>query len=749
MSDGALRIPITGDASQFKATLSEVESSLKYFKEKLKSAKGDQIGKINFTISGLEETKNALTTFGKFADGTLGQLYQKLEQLKSLRLTIQADATALTPVNNAIDETTKKIKDLLSAGLQKPIVEAAQVSANSIQGLKNRIDELNQKKLNLDAKDDYLQIVKLNQEIDRLKTQINNLNKLGLKVDQTIDPAVNSFKNLTNTSNKSRQALTSLSLVAQDLPFGFIAIQNNLPAVIQTFGQLKAESRTVKGALSSLASGLVGPAGLFLAFSVVTGAVTYAIQKYGSLGAAIDALTGKYVDLGGVVNRAAESLKQYNENQISTSEITARAEASQAGQILKARTLTNVVLDLSKSEDVRKKALEGLQKLDEERFKNFNVEKGLLDGLTAATENYTRAIIAQGVASKFTDQVSATTVELENQRNALGNVLTQLDKYGNFQERLNRLAQEQAATARQGGIPRSANKEEREIQALVDKRKELEAGIVTLTTQLNEYNSSAKNAILTASSLSSGLKKTGDSADDAAKKTSKLKKAVKDLDIAELERQGRIAAFKLEEQAYKNRLKAVEDNIKAEKKLFDEIENRFEADALEADKLTKKVAPNASIERATEPLAEVQRQYQLAFTAINQTFFEPLQNLFETFLNTGKFTFKEFTKSVLKSITSIVSKLLATGVITGLMNLLNPGGMLASFAGGFGGGGQGANPILSALGNVFGAQPRRPDFNGVRPQGGGRGGEKVEFQIRGTNLVGVLNRANGEINRIG
>lgn len=762
MSDGALRIPITGDASQFKATLSEVESSLKYFKEKLKSAKGDQIGKINFTISGLEETKNALTTFGKFADGTLGQLYQKLEQLKSLRLTIQADATALTPVNNAIDETTKKIKDLLNAGLQKPIVEAAQVSANSIQGLKNRIDELNQKKFNLDAKDDYLQIVKLNQEIDRLKTQINNLNKLGLKVDQTIDPAVNSFRNLTNTSNKSRQALTSLSLVAQDLPFGFIAIQNNLPAVIQTFGQLKAESTTIKGTLSALASGLVGPAGLFLAFSVVTGAVTYAIQKYGSLGAALDRLTGSYFELGEVANNAVKSLQEYNKNLKTTSEITSKAEASEAGRVIQIRALSSAVLDLNKSDFERKKALDALKKLDEERFKNFDIEKGNLDKLRQATEDYTRAIISEAVAAKFRDQVSQTSLELENQRLRLKDLIRQLDevekKYPNVAKQAKNyldlistpIAGQEGAVAEGPGV--------RAFLKLSEAIKVAEGDIVTVRTQLENFNTAAFNATQTASTLASSIKDTGDKAAGAGKKVKEYKeelsKVVPLFDMFQIKekktKQGLFFDF-LEGLFSKNDLNQLKEAYK-----------RLQDTQKELDKFREKtpqlpdVTPRVTLSPLSREMAisreEMIKDFENTKIILDEVFFAPLSDLFQNFFDTGKFAFEDFGKSILNTIKSLVSKIIATGIINLLANILLPGsGVAANFAGsastGAGGG------ILGAFGAAFKSvlgigKIANPNFGGV--QGGGMqlAGEVV-FRQRGSDLIGVINRTNGTINRVG
>lgn len=799
MSDGALRISILGDASQFKDTLADLQKRLEDFKEDLKTATGLDIPRLNLEIFGAEKSIKQITEFGKFAEGSLG-FYEQLKKQLSEELRVTTNRAEQEQLVKRLSDVSNIINDIKSAGIEKPIpvpivieppppgsiadiknqisetlkqkqvavdlnltnanvklqglkkelsvlenqgieIEAKPITPvleNSIQGIKNRIDELNRKKVLIDI-DNEGEIAQINQELDGLTTKLAKANSLSFDKDGKISA----------NAGKAGRALTSLSLIAQDLPFGFIAIQNNLPALAETFGQLKNQSGGIKGAFKELSGALLGPAGFFFAFSAVTAAVTFGIQKYGSLGNAVDALFGKYYDLGEVVKKASESLIEFNKNSKSLSEISGQAAASQAGLALKARALANTVVDLTKSENVRKNALYELKKLDEDRFKNYDVAKGQINGLIESTKEYTRALIAQATASKFADEVSSTSVELEKQRNALSEVFKQLDSYGDYKKRLKEFAEEQKKIAEFGGEVTYIRGDIVAIEALLKKKAEQELIISQIVKRYEELAVSANNATDLSLSLSNSFTKVDEESKKAASGVNKLKKAVKDLDIAELERQGRIAAFKLEEQAYKNRLKAVEDNIKAEQKLFDEIEKRFEADAADADKLTKKVAPNASIERTTEPLAEIQRQFQLAYTAINQTFFEPLQNLFETFLNTGKFTFKEFTKSVLKSITSIVSKLAATGVITGLMYLLDPSGMLASFGGSFGGGQGGGNGILSALGGIFGAQPRKPDFNGVRPSGGGRGGEKVEFQIRGTNLVGVLNRANGEINRIG
>lgn len=97
---------------------------------------------------------------------------------------------------------------------------------------------------------------------------------------------------LEKGSKSARTAFQSLNLVVQDLPFGFIAIQNNLPALFQSFGKLAAESGGALATLKALGAA-IGPAGaLFLAFTAITSAVTFAQQEFGSLTNAIKVLFG-------------------------------------------------------------------------------------------------------------------------------------------------------------------------------------------------------------------------------------------------------------------------------------------------------------------------------------------------------------------------------------------------------------------------------------------------------------------------
>jgi hypothetical protein len=935
MADASLNIPITADASKFLNTLGQVEDRLKELKVALKDAVGADIAKINFEIQGLEQQKSAIKDFGKFAEGTYGRLLQQLDYLNQYKLTLgvnspelantvaeinniqetinkvngkgikidveivqppkgsiqyyedrikalraervvfAGDSTSLERANILIDEYTKKVSSLKTKGISVPVVVDEEIAENSILGLRKRIDELNAKKIRIGITNEG-DIAKLTSEIKGLEQEIQRVDNL------TIDEKGGISKN----ANKARQTLTNLKLVAQDLPFGFIAIQNNLPNLLESFGELNTKSGGLKGALKDLGTQLVGPAGIFLAFSVVTAAVTYAVQKYGSLGNAVDALFGKLDPLYKVVNRTNEAISKFNKDFLTTGEVVAQATGSTESQIIKMKALADVVTDTTKSENVRKFALKEMKGIDEARFGRYDVEKGKLAGLTESVNAYTQSIIANSVAQKLSDRASDALIARNTQLNLYENQYKALEdiekKYPGVSKRSEDYKKQVEQTAKLGGIPTPIKEDVELYNQAISKLKEYK-------TTLNEVNKTylstrkeARGATDEAIKFGSALvdltddKKGGkidfkfdlklsddykefikyNSLDKALERLKQYGDTILDVNKSELERgkalKGLIIdsksilgvntqlfdGFKLGvtpiaqiSDAIDNYGFAIQDLIINEKeliKLAPARNNYFEsvyktiakgltggdiAGAIDttgideafnkikeaADKLPKDV--NASfgefkntfptldqfkekvneiiqlelfktgnldfsqiseivnaelaaldslvngISKVSESTKFLKDQLELAYTAINQVFFAPLENLFETFLTKGKIAFKDFTKAVGKSIADIAAKLAATGVIKGLLFLLDPSGALAGLGGSFGGTG-GGNGILDALGGVFGRSQRKPDFNRVSPPRT-YGGDRVEFTIRGTNLVGVLNRANGEINRIG
>lgn len=68
----------------------------------------------------------------------------------------------------------------------------------------------------------------------------------------------------------STLALNDLSRIIQDLPYGFIAISNNLNPMLESFQRLRTETGSAGAAFKAMAASLIGPAGLGLAIAAAS-----------------------------------------------------------------------------------------------------------------------------------------------------------------------------------------------------------------------------------------------------------------------------------------------------------------------------------------------------------------------------------------------------------------------------------------------------------------------------------------------
>jgi len=183
-----------------------------------------------------------------------------------------------------------------------------------------------------------------------VKQNFQELEKVTRRTSTSTKAATDQMGDSVKSFGKASQnSLTALSLTLQDLPFGFIGIQNNLPGIIQGFGQMNMEAKNGASVLSQLKGSLMGPAGIFLAFSAVTAIVTTLTMKYGGLGNAIDALFGK-------TNLLAVAQGEYNKE-------LAKGIGSSATESAEITILTKVLTDLSKPLKDRQAAYVELNKI--------------------------------------------------------------------------------------------------------------------------------------------------------------------------------------------------------------------------------------------------------------------------------------------------------------------------------------------------------------------------------------------------
>jgi hypothetical protein len=554
---------------------------------------------------------------------------------------------------------------------------------------------------------------------------------------------------LPKAVNDGAASLNALGQVARDAPFGFIAIQNNLPILFDQLGTLSQKSGGAINALKALGSSLIGPAGVTFAIGAAISAITVLVQKYGSFGAALDAIFTKQSKFSQEILDFNKDLAKYNEEKRTSVEITQEEIATTEGAISKIRSLSSIVLDQTRSYNERNSALNDLKDINKEYFGNLDLEKTKFEDLKTAIDTYISSVRQAAVSKGF--------------ESAIGDASVQLAKAVALQAKL----QGELDDARRKPIVTRGKAEivdTSEIDAAKEAFDEQSKVVEDLRKEISLYNIELDKSITLQNQIQAPIDAANKALEDQKKAAEAAKKAAAESKRLAAERK---KVLELQQEQIR-----VDNLYNAKKRITEQATlNKTELDGLRA--ITKErrkgereagittpsqisgVVPSfnnekflSSVRAANNELARLKEQANLsaAYDLINGTFFSPLETLFENFINTGKFAFKEFAQSILKAISQIVAKIIATGIVTLLASLLIPGFSAA-------GGGIGKtllSGITGALGFNIGkgggaGQPNLANLSG----GGMQLAGEVVFMQRGSDLVGVLNRTNGTINRVG
>jgi hypothetical protein len=668
----------------------------------------------------------------------------------------------------------------------------------------------------------------LNRKIKIVSDEITKIKSQGLNTVAT-------------TSKEARTAVTGLSLAIQDLPFGFVGVQNNLPGIIQGFGKLSTESKGLKGFFVSLGQSLKGPAGLYLGFSIVTSAVTVLAQKYGGLGNAIDALFGKQNKFRTELENANKAYQEFLKTQLSVEQVTNNANASVSGQIAVITALTKAATDLSTTEKERKNALFQLKEINKDYYDKLVAGKSSVEEIDRATKKYIETLRLQAKVQAFASEIADVDKQVFEQERLLKTAIKNRDAALKQDEANKKVI---ASSAKLGGAATGLKSNLGTEQKTVD---QLAESIFNLNNRNQSFVDEIENATR---ALNSNIQAT----DGAAKKnreyleTFKLSEEYKKLigyykdeekfargqefvkalqkdnlllqekqdildqikldfpsvfedydiktPITELTTQLKAALGRLQEsiiiEAQQNQKKfagvelfgfakqinkeffdAMKEAEKAasalSKKLYTEIdvfrEGMFDTNdpenylppgfykALVAATTLKGIkVPTINevfpwLKESQGALKTFEKDYRQLFQEIRpyvqQAITEPLEYLFDKVLSKAKISWKEFADIAVASLKRVAIQLAINAAITAIANALVPGS---------GAGVQGATEIIQSRRRNRGLLTlpiigSGGSLNGL--QGGtGLSGEVV-FVQRGADLVGVLNRTNTNINRIG
>ncbi len=547
------------------------------------------------------------------------------------------------------------------------------------------------------------------------------------------------FAGMAAGSNSAAFALQNLGRVAQDAPFGFIGIQNNLNPLLESFQRLRAESTSNVGALKALGASLIGPAGLGIAFSVVSAAILF-YQQYQQK-----------------ANRTTENAKKTTDDYANSLGQVAQAQLKGA-QSAQSETTTLSLLykqytNNESSLKDRKTAYDQLQKLYPSYFGNIKFERDASDQTKLAYDRLTSSILATSRARAAGDLITKNSQrQLENEQK-LTDLSTEFNKANTAA--LKAEATAKLATSGTGeanerislGLAERATKEREKVVAIQRQINNL----VTDSIILQQKNLSLEKSVNIETSKGGLLSgSVGGSGSD----TKSTKIPVPKFDRGEVIKQGKFVGITLSSgisEGFTEAMPVVAQNLGNNLKLG---------------------------------LTEWQ-------TYVNSDLLPKVQENFTTFFNDilmrGKLSFDSLGKAILNTFLSVIASDAAAqltsllqfkekgvlgkskgGILSGLAGLLGIGGKAAAgggaatVAGGTAATGGALIPILAGIAAVAGIaslfkkkQPAQvapvnyASSASMSSVNDSFSGGRVVFEISGVNLIGVLNRAGAKLKRFG
>jgi hypothetical protein len=595
-------------------------------------------------------------------------------------------------------------------------------------------------------------------------------------------------------SNSAAFALTNLGRVAQDAPFGFIGIQNNLNPLLESFSRLKQETGGTGSAIKALGQSLIGPAGLGIALSVVSAGILF-YQQYQQR-ANKEVATAKKV-----TDEYINSLNQVDQARLKGGQ---NAQAELTTLKLLYDQYQNATLPIEK----RKEAYAEIQKLYPAYFGNLAFEASATDKTKTAYNGLTESILASARARAAADLITKnSTRQLENEQKVI-DLTTQITKEQTKQKQLQATVESQNLLAKQEANILTSKQKDILNQYLKAGYQEneltkLKNNLLTDTNLLTEKNIQLQKSA-TAEVLKGG-KVSGDIGGDKALKDKK--KQLSEAEKLEIEYQKRLAEIKVQGAKFAADLiiGGIQRDAENAKVNIDFIDPA----ALDLAVSQSEVAAKAIVDKFAAIKAPLLTPFQNLNLYIKDNILPQLSTSFKTFfddlLMNGKLSFDTLGQAIKNTFLSVLSseatqgvlKLLGSaggktekggGLLGGVLGLLKgakkAGPTIASIAGstgGFlgtgaalGGGTAGAIgtgtvasggaliPILAGVAAIAGIAslfkkkqqapiPQASSTISTSAAGSSQdfGGGRVVFEISGTNLIGVLNRAGAKLQRFG
>jgi hypothetical protein len=584
----------------------------------------------------------------------------------------------------------------------------------------------------------------------------------GLKqINAAVDNTSKNFAKLPNASNQATFALTNLSRVAQDAPFGFTAIANNTDPLITSFVNLKKETGSVKGAFSALGASLAGGGGLILITGLVSAAMTIFGDKLFSSGKKAEETKDKIRDLNDVLNSSV---------------------GATAGEIESINSLVSVIDNSNESYDRRKQALDQLKQVNKSYFGDLDIEKIKTGELTSLVADYTAALIASAKAKGLEQEISKVNVDLLKEQDTLAKLE---EAYNSVKgSALASLKAQQQFGASFQQVVQPAFKESGALESLTNQQ--------SVVNKLKEQYTLLQNAIKSATSELldkkplNEIKDISKEEDKRVANNEKVKKSIQEQNDALFAQLGILSAFRSNlpnavSQVGKGQAEKPSEGVKPLPLPFFDLEGKGVKYFEQVDKLKAKIEntgfkipveiDQTNLQDLSDWFDSFSGKVETLRGLLTDSLGRAFQDLFKNILTGGKDAFQAFGQAIKQVITQLIAAAAASAVVAGIISAITGTpfkvNFRASFAllsgvkfaqggivnkptyGLFGEAGPEAVIPLDRLSNLI-STSLKLGFNAGSTLGiANRGGDRLVAEVRGSDLAFVLARTNNTYSRLG
>ena len=560
------------------------------------------------------------------------------------------------------------------------------------------------------------EFLKMSDKIATAKANIAALKNIGSstlpKLGEDAKKAAEGFDKLAKPTNSAGYALSNLGRVAQDAPFGFIAIQNNLSPLLESFQSLQVQTGSTKGALKALGSSLLGGAGIGFALSVISSTVTTLIQNYGSLGNAIDVIFAKN-------KQAAEATATYNKE-------LEKGQGTIGAEIATIDILTKRLTNLQAPYKSRQDAYNELKKVQPDILRGMTEENALSAssvGAILANANARKQLllikIQENAINKVLDENAGKILKLENERNkAINEEAAQREKLNALKktapEGSDKVRREEIALSFLAQTTAKAREEVDKLQKVQDS---YISKLDPLVGKIAEINNETQKGIDKSKAEADAKKTQVKANDDLAASINKVTKAE--------------AAKQAKQTAERNQQALIPNLPVQQAKPINPLATAGAVNPFVGSPIKESLLQEAAA------AAAARTEYEKYAASVSTLVAPAIDQLFTSFEN-GKNIFQALSETIKSLVIDIAKAIVKATILKGITSFIEKGGGAGFFGGLF-------NLLGGGLGGVS-----APTFVGGAGLGGGLAlNGEVIFVQRGTDLVGVLNRGNSQINRVG